>query len=169
VLAKVLEGVKFFRPGQCFSFCNGFTEALPWDHAMDGSKRVLLVRPGSDQSGSDARVEANLLVDGTGIRLEGTSMPSFGLAEDPADQAVEKIDRLVGQAGGEIQGDGHKCRMPALPLETSDMLNGGFVSLACELAQACLVDQMSAAGIDADRANMFQAFNHAEHGGCAVV
>ena len=44
--------------------------------------------------------------------------------------------------------------MPALPLETSDMLNSGLVSLARELAQAGLVDQMSAAGIDADRANM---------------
>jgi len=74
------------------------------------------------------------------------------------------IDRLVGQAGGEIQGDGHQRRMPALPLETSDMLNRGFVSLTCKLAQACLVDQMSAAGIDAYRANMFQAFNHTEHG-----
>jgi hypothetical protein len=125
----------------------------------------LLVVLGSDQSGSDARVEANLLVDGTGIRLEGTSMPSFGLAEDLADQAVQKIDRLVGQAGGEIQSDGHQRRMPALPLETGDMLNGGLVSLARELAQACLVDQMSAAGVDADRTNMFQAFNYAEHGG----
>jgi hypothetical protein len=49
----------------------------------------LLVGLGSDQSGSDAGVEANLLVDGTGIGLEGTSISPFGFAEDPADQAVE--------------------------------------------------------------------------------
>jgi hypothetical protein len=92
-------------------------------------------------------------------------MPPFGLAEYPTDQAVKKIDGLVGKAGDEIQGDGQQRRMSPLPLETDDMLNRGFVGLARELAQAGLVDQVSAARIDADRADMFQAFNHAEHGG----
>jgi hypothetical protein len=134
VLAKVLEGVEFFRPGQCFGFGNGFTKALPREHARNGFKRVLLLGLGSNQCSSDARVKANLLVDGSGIRLEGASMPPFGLAEDPADQAVEKIDGLIGQAGAEIQGDGNQRRMPALPLETGDMLNRGFVSLVRKLA-----------------------------------
>ena len=93
--------------------------------AGDGAKCVLLVGLGGDQGGADARVETDLLVDGSGIRLEGASMPPFGLAEHRADQAVEQIDGLVGQAGGEIQADGDQRRVPALPLVAGDMLNRG--------------------------------------------
>jgi hypothetical protein len=45
------------------------------------------------------------------------------------------------------------------------MLHCGTASLAGELRKACLVDLVSAAGLDADRANMVQALDQAEHGG----
>jgi hypothetical protein len=92
-------------------------------------------------------------------------MPALGLAEHRADQAVEQVDGLVGQAGAEIQGGGDQCRLPTLPLIACNMLDRGAARLARELSQARLVDQVSAAGLDADRTDMLQALDHAEHGG----
>jgi hypothetical protein len=37
--------------------------------------------------------------------LEGAGMPPLGLAENGADQPVEQVDGLIGQAGGEVQAD----------------------------------------------------------------
>ena len=54
--------------------------------------------------------------------------------------------------------------MPALPLVAGDMLHRGAARLAGELGKARLMDEMSAAWIDADRANMFQALDQTEHG-----
>ena len=56
---------------------------------------------GGDQRGADACIETHLLVDGAGVGLEGAGVPSFGLTEHRADQAVEQVDGLIGQAGGE--------------------------------------------------------------------
>ena len=55
---------------------------------------------GGDQRGANTRIEADLLVDGASISLEGACMPTFGLAEHRADQPVKQIDGLVGQVGG---------------------------------------------------------------------
>ena len=51
---------------------------------------VLLVGLGSDQRGADARIEADLLVDGARIGLEGVGLPTFGLAEHRPDQPLER-------------------------------------------------------------------------------
>ena len=127
-------------------------------------KASCVVLAGGDQRGADARIKTDFLVDGPGIGLEGAGMPTLGLAEHRADQAVKQVDRLVSQAGGEVQADGDQRRVPALPLVTGDMLDGGAASLASKLGKARLVDQMSTAGLDADRANMLQALDQAEHG-----
>jgi hypothetical protein len=93
---------------------------------------------GRDECSTHARVEANFLVDRSG---------------------------LIGQAGGEIQANGHQRSMPTLPLVTGNMLHCGPASLAGELRKACLVDLMSAARFDADRTKMVQPLDQAEHGG----
>ena len=94
-------------------------------------------------------------------------MPSLGLAEHRADQPVEQIDGLVGQAGGEVERDGDQRRVPALPLITGDMLDRGAAGLAGELRQARLMDEMAAPRLDADGADMLQPLDQAEHGGAA--
>jgi hypothetical protein len=50
-------------------------EAVPRDYRDDRVKGVLLVVSGRDQSGADAGVKADLLVDGAVIGLEGGGMP----------------------------------------------------------------------------------------------
>ena len=103
MLAELLVSVELLRPRQRLGFGDGRAEPLPRDHRGDRVEGVLLVVAGRDQRGADAGVETDLLVDGAGIGLEGAGMPPLGLAEHRADQPVEQIDGLVGQAGGEIQ------------------------------------------------------------------
>jgi len=55
---------------------------------------VLLALARRNQSGADARVQANLLIDGTAIGLERAGMPPFHLAKHRADEPVEQIDGL---------------------------------------------------------------------------
>jgi len=92
-------------------------------------------------------------------------MPTFGLAKHRPDQPVEQIDGLVGQVDAEVQADGDQRCMSALAFVTGDVLHRRPVGLARELRQARLVDQMTATWLDADRANMLQALDQAEHGG----
>ena len=47
-----------------------------------------------DQRGADAGVEADLLVDRPGIAAQGAFLPSLGLAEHRADQAVEQLEAI---------------------------------------------------------------------------
>src|SRR5208283_4327516 len=114
------------------------------------------VLAGGDQRSTDARVKTDFLVDGPGIGLERAGMATLGLAKHGADQAVEQVDRLVSQAGGEVQADRHQRRVAALPLVAGDMLHGGAASLASKQGKARLVDRPSTAGLDADRADMLQ-------------
>jgi hypothetical protein len=58
---------------------------------------------GRDQGCTHARIEADFLVDGPGIGLEGAGLSTLGFTEYRADQTIEKIDGLVGQAGGQVQ------------------------------------------------------------------
>ena len=51
----------------------------------------------------------------------------------------------------------------ALPLHAGEMLRRGAAGLARQLGQPCLVDAMSAGGVDADRADMLEALDQAEH------
>ena len=73
-------------------------------------------------------VEANLLVDGAAIGLEGAGMSFIGFAEHHPDQPVKQIDGLVRQAGSEIEGDGYQGGMPTLALVARDMLRRGACS-----------------------------------------
>ena len=66
---------------------------------MIASKASWLDFARRDQGGADVRVEADLLVDGAAVGLEGAGVPAFGLAEHHSDQPVKQIDGLVGQAG----------------------------------------------------------------------
>ncbi len=52
--------------------------------------------------------------------------------------------------------------MPPLPLVTGNMLDRGAAGLAGELSQARLVDEMAAAGINADPAHMLQPLDPAQ-------
>jgi hypothetical protein len=87
--------------------------------------------------------------------MEGAIMPPLGFAEHGADQPVEQIDGLIGQAGGEVKADCHQRRVPSLPCIVGDMLDRGAARLAGELCQARL-DEMSSAGREADTSCMFQ-------------
>jgi hypothetical protein len=52
-------------------------------------------------------------------------MPPLGFAKQGADQPVEQIDGLVGQAGGQIHTDRHQCRVPAPAFIVGDVLYRG--------------------------------------------
>ena len=163
VLAHLLISIERVRPGQCLSLRDGRAEPLPRNHRRDRPESILLVVMGGDQSGADACVKTHFLVDGATIRLESTGMASLGFTEHRTDQAIEQIEGLIGQAGGEIERGGDQRRMPPLPLVTRDMLRRGATGLAGKLSEACLMHTMSARGIETDRAHMIQALNQSQH------
>ena len=164
MLTELLVDIKLLRSRQRLGLGDGRAKPLPRDHGRDRTEGIQVVLAGGDQRSTDARIKTDLLVDGPGIGLEGAGMPALGLAKHGADQAVKQVDRLVSQAGGKVQADGDQRRVPALPLVTGDMLHGGAASLASKQGKARLVDQVSAARLDADRANMLQALDQTEHG-----
>ena len=163
VLAEHLVGIELFRPRQRLGLRDAREEAVPRDYRGDRVKGVLLVVARRDQSGADAGVKADLLVDGAAIGLEGAGMPLVGFAEHRPDQPVEQIDGLVRQAGGEIEGDGDQGGMPALALVAGDMLHRGAARFAGELGKAGLMHSMPARRIEADCADMVQALDQTEH------
>ena len=59
--------------------------------------------------------------------------------------------------------------MAALPFVSGEMLDRGAACLAGKLGQACLMHAMPAAGIDADRTDMVQTLDQAEHRGGFVA
>ncbi len=164
MLDEVLASVEFLRPRQDRRFGDSRAELLPRHQCSDRVVGILLVVTGGDQRRADARVEADFLIDGPCIRLEGAGMPPLGLAEHGADQPVEQVDGLIGQAGGEVQTDCHQRRVPSLPFIVGDMLDRGAARLAGELCQARLMDKMSSAWRDADTSYMFQPLDDTEHG-----
>ena len=132
---------------------DGREEAVPGDYRGDRVKGVLLVVARRDQSGADAGVKADLLVDGAAVGLEGAGMPPLGFAKHRPDQPVEQIDCLVRQAGREIEGAGDQGGMPALALVTRDMLHRGAARFADELGKAGLMHSMPARRIKAGKLN----------------
>ena len=90
-------------------------------------------------------------------------MPPLGLAEHGADQPVEQVDGLIGQAGGEVQADRHQRRVPSLPFIVGDMLDRSATRLAGELCQARLVDEMPSARREADTSHMLHPLDETEH------
>src|SRR6185437_11167597 len=156
VFTEHLVGIKLFRPRQRPGLRDGREEAVPGDYRGDRVKGVLLVVARRNQSGADAGVKADLLVDGAAIGLEGAGMPLVGFAEHRPDQPVEQIDCLIRQAGGEIEGDGDQVGMPALALVTRDMLHRGAARFPGELGKAGLMHTMPARRIKAGCADMVQ-------------
>ena len=163
VLAEHLVGVELFRPCQRLGLRDSREEAVPRDYRGDRVKGVLLVVARGDQSGADAGVETNLLVDGAAVGLEGAGMSLVGFAEHHPDQPVEQIDGLVRQAGSEIEGDGNQGGVPPLALIARDMLRRGAAGFTGELSKAGLMHTMPAHRIEADRADMLQTLDQTEH------
>ena len=73
---QFLIGIELFRPRQRLGFSDGGAEPLPLDHRRDRVERVLLAVVGGDQRGADTRIEADLLIDGARIGLEGVGVPA---------------------------------------------------------------------------------------------
>jgi hypothetical protein len=118
-----------------------------------------------DQRSTNASIKPDLLVDRPGIRLEGTAVPPFGLAEHRADQPVKQLDGLVGQVGGNVERGGGECRVPTLPLITGNMLHCSAPGLARQMCQARLVDEVATPRLYADGAHMRKPLDDAEHAG----
>ena len=74
MLAQHLVGVKLLRARQRFSFGYGRAEAVPRDNRGDRIKCVVSAVARRNQGGADARVKANLLIDGPAIGLKGAGM-----------------------------------------------------------------------------------------------
>jgi hypothetical protein len=163
MLAKLPERVELLRASQRFGFGHRGAKSLPRDHGGDRAIGVLLAVARGYQRGADARVETDLLVDRPRIGLEGAGVAAVGAAEHCADQPVEQVDRLIGQARRDVQRRGNQRRMPALPLVTGDMLHRGTPGLTSELRQAQLVDEVAAARLDVDGAHMLQPLNQPKH------
>jgi hypothetical protein len=79
MLAKHLVGIELFRPRQRSGFRDGREEAVPRDYRGNRVKGVLFVVARRDQSGADAGVEADLLVDGAAISLKRPPWYSPGM------------------------------------------------------------------------------------------
>ena len=120
---------------------------------------------GGDQGSADARVETNLLIDGSGVTLEGAGVSPLGLAKHRADQTIKHIDGLVGQTGGNVQTDGDQRRMPPAAFVVGDMLDGGAPGFARELGETRLMDQVATAWFDADPSDVLQTLDQTEHRG----
>lgn len=165
VLAELVERVEPLWAGQRLGFRDRGAEPLPRDHSSDRAIGVLLVIASRDERGADTGIEADLFVDRSRIVLEGAGVPSIGLAEHRADQPVEQIDGLVGQAGGDVERGGDQCRVPTLPLITGNMLHRGAPGLARQLRQTRLVDEVATPRLDADGTHMLKPLDKAEHGG----
>ena len=164
MLAEHLVGIELFRPRQRPGLRDGCEKAVPGDDRGDRVKGVLLVVARRDQSGADAGVEADFLIDRAAIGLEGAGVPLIRFAEHRPDQPVKQIDGLVCQAAsGEIEGDGDQGGMSALALVAGDMLYRRAARFAGELGEARLMHTMPARRIKADGADMIQSLDHAEH------
>ena len=122
MLADLLVGVELLGPSHRLRFGDAGAETLPRDDRRDRLKGVLLALSGGDHRPANPGIEADFVIDGAGVGLEGASLPALGTAEHAADKRVEQADGLVGQAGVEIQRDGNQRRVPALPLVVGDML-----------------------------------------------
>ena len=147
MLAQHLVGIELLRTRQRLRFGNTRAEAIPRDHRRDRAKGVLLALASRNQGGADARVKANLLIDGAAIGLEGAGMPPLGLAKHRADEPVKQIDRLVCQIGDQVERNSDQGRMTALTFIAGDMLNRSTAGLAGELGKAALMHVMSAGWI----------------------
>jgi hypothetical protein len=165
VLAQPLAGIEILRARQRFRFGDADAKALPRDDCRDRVKWVLPGLTCGNQSGADARIKANLLVNGAAVGLKGADMPRLGLGEHGPDEPFEQIDGLIGQSGVEIESDRDQGCEAALPLIAGDMLCRCPAGLTSELRQARLMHAMPPRGIDTDRPDMVQALDQAEHRG----
>jgi len=165
MLTQPLVGIEVFRARQRFRFGDVHAKALPRHDRGDRLKRVLPGLTRRNQGSADPRIETDLLVDGASIGLKGAGMPCLGLGEHRADEPFEQVDRLIGQGGTEIEGDGGQGGVAALPFVSSKMLGRRPSSLTGKLREAGLMHAVPARGIDADRPDMVQALDEAEHRG----
>ena len=72
---------------------------------------------------------------------------------------------MVCQIGAQVERNSDQGCMTALTFVAGDMLYRSTAGLAGELGKAALMHAMSAGGIDADRANMVQTLDQAQHRG----
>lgn len=77
----------------------------------------------------------------------------------------KQIEGLVGQYGAKLKSDRHQGGMAALPLITGDMLGRCPSGFTGKLRKARLMHAVPSPGIDADRPEMVQALDQAEHRG----
>jgi hypothetical protein len=133
VLGQHLEGIELFGPRKRLGFGHGFTEPLPWNYRADRLERILTIFAGGDQRGADLSIEADLFVDRPSIGPKRAGMARLGLAEHRADQPIEKVDRLVREAGAQIERDRDQRGLTALAFIACDMLRRSASSFAGEL------------------------------------
>ena len=129
------------------------------------ASRVLPGLARRNQGGADARVETDLLVDGASVGLKGASMPRLGLGEHSPDEPLEQVDRLIGQSGAKLKDDRNQGGVAALPLIAGDMLGRRPPGFTGKLREAGLTHAMPARGVDADRPDVVQTLDQAEHRG----
>src|SRR5271169_5022265 len=94
-LAQSLVGVELLGARQRFGFPRRSNKNAPKGSRSQWAERVLLGLMGGDQGRADARVETNLLVDGSGVTLKGSGVSPLGLAKHRADQTIKHIDGSV--------------------------------------------------------------------------
>lgn len=163
MLAQHLVGIEVLWARQRFRFGDAGAKALPRDDRGDRRERILSDLARRNQGGADAGIEANLLVNRASIGSKSAGMLRLGLGEHHSDEPLEQIDGLVGQSGAELEGDRDQSSVAALPFVSGDMLSRRPARLTGKLRKAGLMDAMPAPGIEADRPDMVQALDQAEH------
>jgi hypothetical protein len=163
VLAQRLIGVKLLRARQRFSLGYRRAETVPRDDRGDRIKCVPFAVARRNQGGADPGIKTDFLVDGATVGLERVGVLPFGLAEHRPDQPVEQVDCLIGQAGGEVERDSDQSSVSARAFLSGQMLYRGAAGFTGKLDQACLVDAVGASGVDADRTDVNQTLDQAQH------
>jgi hypothetical protein len=103
VLAQHLVGIKIFRTRQRLRFGNARAEAIPRDHRRDRVKGVLVDLARRNQGGADARVKANLFIDGAAIGLKGAGIPAWQELRPETRARWERFARYLAELGRTVR------------------------------------------------------------------
>ena len=137
------------------------------DNRGDGVKWVLFAVARRNQAKYPTPgIEANLLIEvARPSAWNARACFPSSLAEHRSDQPVEKVDCLICQAGSKIERDDDQGGMSARALVSSHVLHATVVRPAsrAELGEMRLMNAMAASRLNADRPDVNQTLDQAQH------
>jgi hypothetical protein len=105
-LPEGLVEVEILRPGEIGRLRDGGDEPFPGQHRIDGGEGIVTARLAGDQGLADPAVQADLFMDGASIPGKGPGVPLLRGSQQRADQPFEDVQRLISEAGGQVEDRG---------------------------------------------------------------